>query len=184
MLNDIKISVIDEKQISEDLDLAIRDGLVECFPPDVKCFSKQSWWHSRPQWRVLAQDKKGHIVGHIAIVVRNVLVGHKEATVKVAGIQSVFVCPEMQGTGLSDMIMKRAMQRADEQDIEAGFLFCVSRFEKTYSRMGWRKIDAGILMVNEQGQTVPILGKNIAMIYPLKRNDFPAGDVNLTGRDW
>ena len=50
--------------------------------------------------------------------------------------------------------------------------------------MGWQKIDANVLMKDEQGNSVPIPGKNIAMIYPLKRKDFPSGDVDLDGLDW
>jgi len=35
MSGDIRIFFVDEKDIFDDLDIAIRDGLVECFPPDV-----------------------------------------------------------------------------------------------------------------------------------------------------
>jgi hypothetical protein len=184
MINDLQIFVINEKDIPESLDAAIRKGLVECFPPDVEYFSKQSWWHSRPQWRTLALKEKRIIVGHIAVVVRNVLVGDKSLPVKVAGIQSVFVCPELQGSGLSDKLMKLTMQTAYEKRIDFGFLFCIPRFEKTYHRMGWQKINTNVFMQDHKGNTLSIPGKNIAMIYPLERNDFPAGDVNLAGPDW
>lgn len=184
MADNINVLVIDEKDISDDLDIAIRHGLVECFPPDVEYFSKQSWWYSRPEWRVLATNNKGEIIGHIAVVIRDVLVGRDSEPVKVAGIQSVFVRPKLQGTGLSDKIMKKTMQVAYEQDIDAGFLFCVPKLEKIYCRMGWQKIDADVLMQDEQGNTVPIPGKNIVMIYPLKRKNFPPGDVDLAGLDW
>lgn len=176
--------VIDEKDISDALDTAIRDGLVECFPPDVEYFSKQSWWHSRPQWRTLAQNDKGQIIGHIAVVIREVMVGDESLPVKVAGIQSVFVCPKKQGTGLSDKIMQKTMRTAFEQDIAMGFLHCAPKFEKTYRRMGWQKIDANVLMQDERGNTVPLPGKSIAMIYPLKRKKILSGDVDLAGRDW
>ena len=184
MADAIKTFVVDEKDISDDLDIALRDGLVECFSLDVEYFSKQSWWHSRPQWRTLVQNDKGQVVGHIAIVVRDVAVGEDAESVKVAGIQSVFVRPQLQGTGLSDRIMKMSMLRADQQGLDAGFLFCIPELEKVYARMGWQKIDAEVLMQDEQDNTVPIPGKNIAMVYPLKRKDFPAGDVDLAGEDW
>ena len=112
------------------------------------------------------------------------MVGKESIPVKVAGIQSVFVHPGMQGTGLSDKIMEMSMKRADQQSLDAGFLFCVPELEKAYCRMGWQKINADVLMQDEQGNVVPIPGKNIAMIYPLKRKDFPAGNVDLAGQDW
>ena len=106
MTDGINEFVIDENDISDALDAAIRDGLIECFPPDVEYFTKQSWWHCKPQWRTLAQNDKGQIIGHIAVVIRDVLVGDESLPVKVAGIQSVFVCPKMQGTGLTDKIAR------------------------------------------------------------------------------
>lgn len=184
MAENFDVRVIQEKDIAEELDAAIRDGLVESFSPDAEHYSKSSWWHSRPQWRTLAQDDAGQVVGHIAVVIRDVLVGKESEPVKVAGLQSVFVCPKMRGTGLSDNIMKKTMQVANDQHLDAGFLFCVPKYEKTYSRMGWQKIDANVLMDDEQGNVVPIPGKNITMIYPFNRKDFPAGNVNLDGPDW
>ncbi len=184
MADGVKTFIVEEKNISDDMDIAIRDGLVESFPLDVEYFSKQSWWHSRPQWRTLAQDDKGQVVGHIAIVIREVLVGVDLVPVKVAGIQSLFVCQKMQGTSLSDRLMKIAMRRADEQGLEAGFLFCIPELEKVYGSMGWQKIDADVLMKDEKGNTVSIPGKNITMMYPLKRKDFPVGDVDIAGEDW
>ena len=72
MIDNINVFVIKEKDISEKLDAAIRDGLIECFPPDEEYFSKQSFWHSRPAWRILAQDSTGKVVGHVAIVIRDI----------------------------------------------------------------------------------------------------------------
>jgi predicted N-acetyltransferase YhbS len=179
-----KLTVIDEKDISEELDIAIRDGLVECFPPDAEYFSRQSWWHSGPAWRVLAVDDDDRVIGHVAVVVRTVSAGPNRVSVRSAGIQSVFVRPEYRGKGLSDKIMAQAMAEAKRRQLDAGLLFCVPKYEPVYERMGWTRINANVLMRNEEGKAVPIPGENIAMVYPLNEKEFPIGEIDLGGPDW
>lgn len=181
---DANLTVIDESDISDELDIAIRKGLVECFPPDAEYFSRQSWWHARPAWRVLVVGDDGKVIGHVAVVVRTVSVGPGRVPVRSAGIQSFFVRPEYRGKGLSDKIMAQAMAEAKRRQLDAGLLFCVPKYEPVYGRMGWTRIDANVLMRNEEGKVVPIPGKNIAMVYPLNEKDFPIGQVDLEGPDW
>jgi len=181
---DANLTVIDEQDISEELDIAIRDGLVECFPPDTEYFSRQSWWHSRPAWRVLAVGDDGKVIGHIAVVVRTVSVGPGRVPVRSAGIQSFFVRPEYRGKGLSDQMMAQAMAEAERRQLDAGLLFCVPKYEPVYRRMGWIRIDADVLMRDEEGKAVPIPGKSIAMVFPLNEKRFPTGAIDLKGPDW
>jgi GNAT superfamily N-acetyltransferase len=181
---DANLTVIDERDISEELDIAIRDGLVECFPPDTEYFSRQSWWHTRPAWRVLAVGDDGQVIGHVAVVVRTVSVGPGRVPVRSAGIQSFFVRPEYRGRGLSDKIMAQAMAEAEQRQLDAGLLFCVPEYEPVYERMGWTRIDANFLMRNDEGKAVPIPGKNMAMVYPLNEKEFPIGEIDLEGPDW
>ena len=70
--DDFAYSVIDEAEISQEFDCSIRHALVECFPADKEAFFRCSWWHSRPSWRILAHTTKNELVGHIAIVERDV----------------------------------------------------------------------------------------------------------------
>ena len=178
------LTVIDEKDISEELDIAIREGLVECFPPDTEYFSKQSWWHTRPAWRVLVVRDDGKVIGHVAVVARTVSVGPGRVLVRSAGIQSVFVRPEYRGKGLSDQIMARAMAEAEQRQLDAGLLFCVPKYESAYARMGWTRIYTDVLMRDEEGKAVPIPGKNIVMVFPLNEKEFPTGQIDLGGPDW
>jgi GNAT superfamily N-acetyltransferase len=180
----VSLTVIDEKDISKELDIAIREGLVECFPPDTEYFSNQSWWHSRPAWRVIAVGDDGKVIGHIAVVVRTVSVGPGRVPVKSAGIQSVFVRLEHRGKGLSDKIMAQAMAEAERRQLDAGVLFCAPKYEHVYKRMGWIRINADVLMRKEQGRAVPIPGKNITMVFPLNEKEFPIGQIDLEGPDW
>lgn len=181
---DANLKVIYEKDISEELHIAIREGLVDCFPADTGYFSRQSWWHTRPAWRVLAVRDDGKVIGHVAVVVRTVSVGPGRVPVRSAGIQSVFVRPEYRGKGLSDQIMAQAMDEAKQRQLDAGLLFCVPKYESAYARMGWTRIYTDVLMRNEEGKPVPIPGKNIVMVFPLNEKEFPTGEIDLMGPDW
>jgi GNAT superfamily N-acetyltransferase len=190
--NDISFSVINEPDISAELDSSIRDTLVVCFPADREYYRNQSWWHCVPVYRVLARDREDFIVAHTAVVERVITCG-QSAKVRVAGIQSFCVLPKYRGTGLSDELMSVAMQEAGRRGFDAGLLFCLPQLEPVYGRMGWSRLDAVVYMDDVQAGKTPIPTKNITMFYPLLApafrrgyltTPFPAGDIDLAGTDW
>ncbi len=181
---DIELRVINESDISQELDGAIRDGLIESFEPDRDYFSRYSWWHSRPDWRVLGWREDGVVVGHIAIVEREILVGTDCKAVKAAGIQSVFVREDWRGKSFSDLMMAQTMKESQSRGLDAGLLFCMPKLEKVYGRMGWVGIDAKVFMRNEQGESESIPGRSITMVYCFGDFVMPGGDIDLAGEDW
>jgi hypothetical protein len=56
--NDISLFVLNEEDNSPELDRAIRELLVVCFPADREYFQRQSWWHCVPVYRVLGKMVK------------------------------------------------------------------------------------------------------------------------------
>jgi hypothetical protein len=49
-------TILNEAQLAEPLDIAIRETLCRCFPASRDVFSRQRSWHgSRPAWTVLIQ---------------------------------------------------------------------------------------------------------------------------------
>ena len=182
--DDISFSVINEQDISEALDQALREGLVVCFPADREYFQRQSWWHCVPVFRVLGRNDKGSIVAHTAVVERTIIVGPNLAKVRVAGIQSLYVLPDYRNTGLSDKVMSIAMDEANKRGFDAGLLFCTNQLEKVYRRMGWTKIDIAVYMADKKKNKTLIPAKNITMFYPLKKKKLPTGDIDLAGTDW
>ena len=187
----LTLRVVAEADVDADLDAAIRDCLVECFPDDREAFGRLRWWHSRPAWTVLAQTPdapgapgRGAVAGHLAMIERRVLVGAAAAAVRVAGVQSFAVRPAWRASGLAWRVMAAAVAEARRRGLDSGLLFCVPRLEKLYQRLGWRTIDAALWMRDAAGSREPIPGKNIAMIRPLNLETFPEGDVDLDGPDW
>lgn len=195
--NDTRFCVIDEGDISGDLDKALRKSLVVCFPADREYFHRQSWWHCVPVYRIIGKDDKDSITAHVAVVERSVTVGRDLLKVLVAGVQSFCVLPDHRGTGLSSKMMSIALEEANRRGFDAGLLFCLDQLQTVYDRMGWRKLDTAVYMFDDkacrdlaapgeprrEGKTF-ISAENITMFYPLRTRQFPPGDIDLNGTDW
>jgi GNAT superfamily N-acetyltransferase len=182
--DDILFSVIDEQDISPELDKSIRKMLAVCFPHNREYYQRQSWWHCVPIFRVIGRYDTSSIVAHAAVVERVVIVGHESLKVRVVGIQSFCVLPEYRGRGFSDKMMSTAMAEASRRGFDAGLLFCLDEIEPIYRRMGWSKLEAAVYMTDDKNSKTSIPAKNITMFYPLKAKQFPAGDIDLAGPDW
>ncbi len=179
----MKTTVIDETEMSPELDQSIRDGLCVCFSPDVEVFSKTRTWHgSAPAWSVV-MEMDGKVVAHVGIVDRKIRVGDR--FLRVAGIQNVFVLPEERGKGLCDAVMDTAMVEAAKRRFDAGLLFCVPELEKVYARVGWKLMPKeDVVRIDDNGAEQKLPAKNIAMFFPLKVKKFPPGTIHLRGNDW
>jgi len=182
--DDILFSLISEEDISSELDRAIRETLVVCFPADREYYQQRSWWHCIPLYRALGRNKKGEIVAHTAMVDRSLIVGATLFKVRVAGVQSFCVLPAYRGRGLSDKMMSIAMQEAQRRGFDAGLLFCQRHLETVYGRMGWSRLNAAVYMLDSEKNKTLIPAKNISMFYPLRMKQFPPGDIDLAGTDW
>ncbi len=181
---DISLFVIKEQDITPQLDRAIREVLVVCFPADREYFQRQSFWHSPAVYRVIGKNDNGSIVAHTAIVERVVTFGSTLSKLRVAGIQSFCVLQDYRSMGLSNRMMSAAMDEGSKRSFDAGLLFCREQLEKVYGGMGWRKLDTAVYMTdNTEGKTL-IPSRNITMFYPLKAKQLPAGDIDLDGTDW
>ena len=180
---EISLCVVNEQDISAEVDRSIRKTLVVCFPADREYYRSQSWWYCVPVYRVLARDSNDFLIAHTAVVER-VIICEQSAKVRVAGIQSCCVLPEYRGTGLSDKMMSVVMQEARERGFDAGLLFCLPQLEPVYGRMGWSRLEAAVYMADEKAGKTLIPAKNTTMFYPLRVKQLPAGDIDLAGTDW
>jgi hypothetical protein len=182
--NDISFFVINERDITPQLDKAIREVLVVCFPADREYFQRQSFWHSPAVYRVIGKNNKDSIVAHTAIIEREVIVGPGLLKLRVAGIQSFCVLQKYRSMGLSNRMMSAAMDEGSRRSFDAGLLFCREKLEKVYGGMGWRKLNAAVYMTDDKNGRISIPSKNITMFYPLNTRQLPAGDIDLAGPDW
>lgn len=183
-VDQLQYSIVNNEDVTPELDQAIRDGLVVCFPHNAEPYSKKRAWHSDPAWIVVARDSDGTVAGYMAAVERTVLVGPDTVPVRIAGLQGVFARPEWRKSGLTGHLMDIWFEEARKRGIEAGLLFCLHILDdKLYGKFGWTKAGNAI-MLDEDGERQPIPEKNRAMTIPLNIDRFPDGDIFLNGRDW
>ncbi len=178
-----KVNIIEETNINAAMDRKIKSGLCRCFPNDAKNFSQTRAWHgSFPAFSVIVEDQ-GIVLAHVGIVDRVIKVAN--TGLRVGGLQNVFVLESCRGKGLFDNIMVTAMKESGRLGFDAGLLYCVPALEKVYARCGWKLLPENkIIRINEDGKKLALPEKNIAMFYPLKINEFPAGTIYLQGNDW
>ena len=176
------LEVLEEGQISPQIDRAIRDLLCECFPADSDVFPYTRYWHNlAPEYSVVCRDGQV-VVGHVAIAVRTITCAGKP--IQVAGPASVAVSAGQRGAGLSRRLMKAALAEAVRRRIPFGLLFCTPELAPLYSSMGWHHTDRPVAMRDEKGRSVPIPRKNVALFVELADESFPPGPLDLQGRDW
>lgn len=176
------LELIEEVRMPPLVDAEIRRLLCECFPPDVPVFSQSRHWHGSAPSYSLIHRNGASIVGHVGIVLRRVLIG--PLPVAVAGVQNLCTARPLRGSGLGWALMRGAMEEARRRAVPFGLLFCTPNLERFYASLHWYRIDVAVTMEGEQGGRVPIPGKNIGMVLPLGAALFPAGDIDLNGRDW
>ena len=177
------IKIIEEKNITPQLDSEIKNALCLCFPEDRNFFSLSRAWHNSYPEISFIMLENNRIVAHVAIVNRRIMV--RNQFVKVAGIQNVFVLPEYRGKGLCKEIMTFAMQNIKKYNFDLGLLFCVPDLERTYSQCSWSIMSKReITRTTESGETIPLPNKNISMYYPLEMKQMPEGNIDLMGNDW
>jgi GNAT superfamily N-acetyltransferase len=168
--------------MSETLDRAIRELLCTCFPEDAVAFAKSRAWHeSSPDFTAVAWENDA-LLGHIGVVRRLIRCGAEEVTI--AGVQNLCVVPQRQGTGVSQALLRAALDEAKRRAIFFGLLFCVPELEAFYRSAGWEKSVSRITMLDERGAVGPLPEKNIGMQIALSDEPFPPGAIFLNGRDW
>jgi len=177
-----RIEIVDETDMTPELDAGIRDLLCKCFPADVEVFSRTRRWHGTGPTYCLVYRDGATVVGHAGVVCRSILVGETE--IFMAGIQNVAVDPDSQGSMLAWALMRKAMKEAGRRGIKFGVLFCLPALERLYAGLKWRTVNVGVTMRGEDGKKIPIPGKNITMVMELTDEPFPEGDIFLQGMDW
>ncbi len=126
-----------------------------------------------------------HLVAHAGIVEREVLVGGQEGgkTLRVAGLYSVMVRPDRQGTGLGTAIVTAALAEASRcfpQSRHAVFV-CLESRVPFYQRLGACRIDPPVTFDQHDGPHVMGI---VTMRRPVAGESWPDGAVHLVGLPW
>ena len=178
----MRLRVLQESEIDAELDAAIKQSLVACFPNNRDAFSRsRACRGTEPAFTVVIQDAD-NVIAHATVVDRVIKAAGER--LRVAGVANVCVLPEHRGKGLSDRVLIVATQEARRQDFDCGLLFTGENIKKLYARNGWVQITGQRFIRIEDGGEIEIPAENVKMYYPLKRRNFPAGMVHLQGDKW
>ncbi len=178
------VKVLEERDISDEIDKKIKEGLCISFPDSKDFFSTSRYWSGdKPVFSVVGFDGS-KVVAHIAVIERDIEV-ETTGRLKVFGIQNVFILPELRGQKILDGIMDEVYAEVKKRGYTFGLLFCIPKLEKVYARYGWKKLTGtDIFKLDDNGEKAPFGDKGIAMYYHTGSTGFPPGDINLMGRSW
>ena len=182
----LDILIVEEPDIPADLDRAIRDTLVVCFPHHEKMYSKTRQSNTPLAWTMVAVAAGGAAASLISVVERRILLPESGGSLRTAGIGTVSALPKYRKTGLSDRIMELVLEEADRRGYDIGMLFCKPPLVPVYSRMGWRVHEQPVIVAGDEGK--PMLknpaGNHFAMTHPLNVDPVPEEAVDAAGPDW
>ncbi len=119
----MRLRLLQEIEVDKKVDREIRGGYCNCFPGKKKIFSESRYFKGTPpSWLVVAEcaDK---IVGHIAIVERNIKICNNDAFI--AGIQGVYVLPEYQEQNIFHNMMSLDIEEIQRLKYDYCLLFIV-----------------------------------------------------------
>lgn len=178
----MKTYVVDERDVTPELDESIRMMLTLCFPHRKDTFAKERRWRgNEPLFNAIVED--GEIIcGYVAVVDRTIRIGDTKA--RVAGVGMVAVVPLWRGRRLIDKALTAAMDEAAKRDFDFGFLFTHRPTNKIYERNGWLDLAERKVVRVEDGRESQLSGENVRMYFPLLQNDFPEGPIHLLGDKW
>jgi nodulation protein A len=178
----MKTYIIDESDVTPELDESIRMTLTLCFPHRKDTFSKERRWRgNEPLFNAIVED--GEIVcGYVAVVDRTIRIGN--SNVRVAGVGMVAVAPLWRERRLIDNALAAAMDESKKRGFDFGFLFTHRPTNKIYERNGWLDLAERKVIRIEDGQEFQLPAENVRMYFPLLQNDFPQGPIHLLGDKW
>ncbi len=94
--------IVPESEVDSSLDDGIKKLLIHCFgwTPE---FQERSYWHLKPETRLIYRNNQEEILGHISIISKTTKVGSEE--VKIAGAGAFAVHPEFRNSGIGKELM-------------------------------------------------------------------------------
>lgn len=136
---------------------------------------------SPPTWSVMAKSDQ-RVVSQAGILYRVICVGG--VLLPVGGLSNVMTLPEARGRGYARAVVASAIAFVGVW-LWAPFamVLCAAASTGFYERLGWRKVDQGIVYERSGGQQA--LTNQLAMIQPCQGEaEWPVGPIDLCGAPW
>ena len=135
--------------------------------------------HWRPKDLHFLLQVSGEAVSHVGVLTHEVSVAGKP--VLVGGVGGVVTPPAWQKRGYARRLMQHAARFLENEQVDAGLLFCLRRRVPFYESLGWRLVNYPVLIQQPSGEMVAPLE---VMILPIGESKWPDGEVKLNSFPW
>ena len=132
-----------------------------------------------PDWAVMVWEDE-EMVSNVHIVVRTVKVGLE--MVKLGGIGNIATKVEWRQRGYASAALKVAQDFLhDPLQVDFGLMISTEERVPHYNKIGWNVVGHSLTIDQPDGKAklnIPV------MVLPVRRQDWPAGEIDLCGRPW
>lgn len=181
----MRIAIIEEMNMSRDLDEKIRRNLCVCFPSESGYFSRSRGWNevASDSTVVMLNDEQDPIA-HIGVIFRTIYV--EGSDYHVFGIQNVYVMPQHRGKKIVVPLFSALLENLHDQHLDFGLLFCRPKVEHVYARLGWSRAEDAKITIRDVNGTIRErqLIHDSMFFYPMNIKTPPVGAYFLNGPDW
>ena len=178
----LPVEIVEESDLQTDEDRQLRELLCLCFPDWAEIFREHRLWHNTPPIFSVIVRQEGHIIGHIAVVVRTITTTWN-FRYNVASIQGVCVVPEKRRIGLARCLLQEALREAARRGFHFAILYCTEFLVPYYVSQGWKLADDSVVMWNSRDLPI-FMRSNCPMYYELSDIPFPEGPLDVHSPLW
>jgi len=178
-------NLIPEPELTPTREADIRRMLVASFPEYTEFFTHNSFWGSKPEYRLIAEDANQQPAAHLEFGYRTITVA--DAPVKIAGVGAVAVHPDHQGKQVGKLMFANLRQYLlKNTDVEFAFLGCHDEVEKFYATAGFTRVHQNVYNLNPDSNTWETYhGPTMVMPIHKSLNEWRTdGIIHLRGMPW
>ena len=175
---------IPETELSPSREASIQQMLVESFPEYVEFFSANSYWGSKPEYRLIATNGDDKPVAHLEFGYRTITVD--DVPCQIAGIGAVAIHPSHQGRKLGrEMIGQLREFLLQNSNADFGFLGCREEVAGFYSAAGFKRVHQNVYNLNPDSQTWETYhGPTMVMPVHKSMHEWQDGLIHPHGMPW
>ena len=180
----MKWTFILEAELTPDLESDIQRMLVESFPEYVDFFSTNSYWGSKPEYRLIAMNSGSQPVAHLEFGLRTIMVGG--VSFEIAGIGAVAVHPGHQGRKLGrEMFAQLREFLLQNSNADFGFLGCREEVVGFYSAAGLERVHQSVHNLNPDSlEWETYHGPTMVMPVHKSMHEWRDGLIHLNWMPW
>ncbi len=176
--------LIPEPELSPTLEADIQRMLVASFPEYVDFFTANSYWGSKPEFRLIAVENS-QPVAHLEFGYRRITV--EDISFEIAGIGAVAIHPAHQGKKLGKAMFAHLKEYLlHHSSVDFGFIGCHDEVAGFYASSGFTRVHQSVHSLNPDSQKWETFhGPTLIMpIHKTLKEWNSKGMIHLHGMPW